>query len=427
MSSPSRPDDEAAREPLADELRQQLMAAPELRDCPALQLLAASGDAGVSVERLEGSGAYVVQCHGGMDPDAQVRYMVRCSCVRSDTADSSTQTENRAVDEDTGFTRGEGAGAEPKEEVNENQFSITRCDKSTSTVDDAEASKYEEGFAMKEDNRYSDSPSPSVGDKDMDSSSLLPASSRERMLDEVPGMPQDAFQEVLREVKLALDTALSTSEIFNEECPTQPMSQASSLSIAAHSTAVSHNQGKAMAESILETIVDKEEENREPRLHLFHDELLDIYEHVLRKWEDSCSQLMAELSNRHNRFLAECRRRLENESRGLERDQLRQKLAEVRREVMGGMEDEFHAKCEDLDEWSESYLDSEFCHLFMTLWQNDRFLVLATALDDKIKYTLPNVEEKAHNDAAALWEKLVDRTALDMETLLNEFFHVRRE
>lgn len=362
------------------------MAAPEARNGTRVQRMAASGDADASAATQQ------------VTP-----FCSCCQCARPTANDASAQTEQGPTAEEPEPSCGEGAcEANSKDEVNENRLSIPHADKPTSTAEDGaasahryqavdmnnldslpEASKTEESVMMKEDSRYFDSRPEFLGEENPDSSSL--ASSRTRQL--VVG--QSKTEDVILEAEAGAEVS-------------------------------------TMTESVLESVEKQEEQNRDPclddRRFLVKEEFGAIMEHVESRWDELCAELRGDLGSRHNLFLAECGYCLENESSDPKRNELRQKMASARRELMASMADEFRVKCGEFNDWCDRYMQSELRNLKLARQQSERYRVLATAIRYEIINHTPDVQEDLRKKAAAIWKALAKQMELDMETLFKQFF-----
>lgn len=276
---------------------------------------------------------------------------------------------------------------------------------------------------MKEHSGYWERPSGFYDAEALDSSELQSPESHKRKVEETVARARDKIFEILREMPHPLaDT--SNSGLFDTMFPVEELSQSLSSSVQAPDISISMNQTyptmdytKSFAESILESMEAHDEKNRDPRLDgrkfLVSDELYAIYDHIESRWAEVCSKLRASLNSRYDQFLADCRRCLQTEPRESERVQLRQDMAEARRELLLDMKGEFHAMCDDYDQWRVEYLQNELDSSCLALREEGQSSVLAAVLRFEVLKSLPELEQRTRDRAVALWKELMEQMEPD--------------
>ncbi|KAL3217426.1 hypothetical protein MRX96_050997 [Rhipicephalus microplus] len=172
-----------------------------------------------------------------------------------------------------------------------------------------------------------------------------------------------------------------------------------------------------------QTILDSFEDGLNPstdaRRYTVSDELCAIYERIESRWAEVCKTIRADLNRRYNQFVEGCRECLKQQSGEPSRDELRQDMSNVRRELIAEMKDVFRSSCEEFDKWRVWYLERELQQTFSEMQDGDRLSVMAAVLRYEILEGLPELEKHTRERAAALWKELVEEQWIDVDALFD--------
>ncbi|KAL1444187.1 hypothetical protein MTO96_045632, partial [Rhipicephalus appendiculatus] len=228
---------------------------------------------------------------------------------------------------------------------------------------------------------------------------------RRRSVQEALSQVREVLFEVLRETPRAVATTTSTAGIFATMFPVQPASsRIQSPTKVPQESSPSKVQATADAPAEVEdtldttgdqTILDSVPDSLNPRMdarrYMVSDELCAIYERIESRWAEVCENVRADLNNRYDQFVEDCRKCLERQPGEGARDELRQEMSNARRELIAEMKEVFRSSCDEFDQWRVWYLERELQQSFCAMQDGDRLSVMAAVLRYEILEGLPEL------------------------------------
>ncbi|XP_075748116.1 uncharacterized protein LOC142814057 [Rhipicephalus microplus] len=447
MSYSQVPDTAATHERLMGELTQRLVSISDARDSgeptPANPPQADYGAAGdPSSKPLPPSAVSVISCSGHQHDNMHVQITIKCPCSRSRTAEASTQTDELAAEIQQPICNCQYARRVPQslKEICENVCQPSSIHQAMSAVGAASSTCVATATSLaampsgvpptkdKLDTKYcvrekSHTPLFSAGDI----SPRRISSERRRSVHEALARVREVLFEVLRETPRAVATTTSTAGIFATMFPEQPsptkMPQDSPPSqVQATPDAPAKGQDTldtAEDQTILDLFEDSLNPRTDARRYTVSDELCAIYERIESRWAEVCKTIRADLNRRYNQFVEGCRECLKQQPGEPSRDELRQDMSNVRRELIAEMKEVFRSSCEEFDKWRVWYLERELQQSFSEMQDGDRLSVTAAVLRYEILEGLPELEKCTRERAAALWKELVEEQWIDVDALFD--------
>lgn len=396
---------------------------------------------------LPTSAVSVISCNCHKRDNLHVQVTIKCPCSRPSTAEVATQTEPWPVQRQQPKCAFEDGGCVPVQlkKTNEKVFDVPSIQLAASAANRASSPC---GGMTQNHAAGTSAVLPGGGelatklcDRERSRTSLFPTGEefsprltpdeRRRSVQEALAHVRETLFEVLRETPRAVATTSSTAGIFATMFPVQrAVSQTPSPSKVSQEFSPINSQTTTDApavtddtiqdQTILESVLQESLDPRvDTRRYLVSEGLCAIYEHIEERWAEVCGKLRAELNGRYDKFLADCRSCLEDDSSECEREQLRKEMSDARRELMAEMKELFRSSCDEFDEWRVRYLESELQQSCSALQDGDRLHVMDAVLRYEILEGLPELEKRTRERAAALWKELVEQRWVDVDAIFD--------